>query len=67
MAPGGGQAELCDLPCSGHPATAVTPTMLQCADVIILKDQHISPELLISNGDVNAIIQALRYSKVSAR
>jgi hypothetical protein len=30
-----------DLPCSGHPVTAVSPEMLQRADAIVCKDQRI--------------------------
>jgi len=33
-----GKSQLHDLPCSGHPVTAVSPEMLQCGDAIVCKD-----------------------------
>ena len=36
-----GKSELQDLPYGGCPFTAVSPQMLQCADVIVHKDRHI--------------------------
>jgi hypothetical protein len=39
------KAEPHDLPCSGHPVTAVSPEMLQHADAIIRKDCHITTSL----------------------
>lgn len=68
----GGAAELRDLPRSGRPPTAVTPDMLQRADVLIRRDRRITTrqlalELSVSKGSVDVIINQLGYSKVCAR
>jgi hypothetical protein len=38
MASATGKSQLLDLPCSGHPVTAVSPEMLQRGDATICKD-----------------------------
>lgn len=37
-----GEVDVHDLPFSGHPVTAVSPVMLQCADAIICENQHVT-------------------------
>jgi len=44
MASKTGKVELCDLPHSGHPVTAVSPEMLPCADAIVCKEYCITPD-----------------------
>jgi hypothetical protein len=56
-----GQAELSDVPRSGRPTTAVTPTLLQRADELIRNDRRITTkelatELSVSKGSVNNCI-----------
>lgn len=68
----GGAAELQDLQRAGRPPMAVTPDMLQRADVVIRADRRITTrqlvlKLSVSKGSVDAIINALGYRKVCAR
>ncbi|PSN58237.1 hypothetical protein C0J52_00157 [Blattella germanica] len=63
----GGAAELQDLQRAGRPPMAVTPDMLQRADVVIRADRRIMTrqlilKLLVSKGSVDAIISATRNS-----
>jgi hypothetical protein len=56
-----GKADIHDLPCSGHPVTAVSPVTLQCADAIICEKQHVTTQKLaltlsVSKGNVSHAI-----------
>ena len=71
-ASGSGEMELHDRLRSGRPATATSPDMLQRANDIFHADRRITSgqlavQLSVSNGSAMAIIDALGYSKVSAR
>ncbi|GFG28558.1 hypothetical protein Cfor_11691 [Coptotermes formosanus] len=66
------KAELCDLPCSGAPVTAVRLEMLQSADAIVREDRRIATRpltfnLTITEGNVQPIIRGLGYLKVRAK
>ena len=71
-ASGSGERERHDRSRSGHPATATSPNMFQCADGIIHMDRHITNrqlaiQLSVNNGSTMVIIDALDYLKVCAR
>ena len=70
-ASGSGETELHDRPRSGRPATATSPDKLQRADDIHadrrITSRQLAVQLSVSNGSAMAIIDALGYSKVSAR
>jgi len=66
-----GQAELIYVYCNGWPMTAVARMLLQCADEPIWNDQCITAtrfetEYAVSEGRVNNVFDALRYSKACA-
>ena len=66
------KAELCDLPCSGHPVIHLGPEMLKRADALVSRGslyhhQQLVLSLSISKGSVSHNIQDHGYSNVCLR
>jgi len=55
------KVELSDLPHSDHPVTAVSPEMLPCADIIVCKEQCITPDIWCSFLQSAKEVLAIHY------